>query len=326
VEDDGSVRDESAGADDETSLVGRAILDHLATRGASFLPELVGAIDVEGSETVIAALWELVWRGLVTNDTFGPLRELGRRAAPSRRRPAVRRRATASAGRWSLVAPLVAARPSDTERLHARALRVLERHGIVSREVLAAETESGHLAALRKVLREMEEAGRVRRGHFVAGLTGVQLALPGVVDRLRALRTPPATPQAVLLAASDPAQPWGAVLPWPATRADGRPQRRVGASVVLVDGRPVLFVDRAGDRVLCFESDESEAGRARVESAARVLARGLGRLGRRRLEVVEIDGEPATRSVLAPCFERAGFRRAYRGLEVERASDSLGDA
>ncbi|MEZ4356416.1 MAG: DEAD/DEAH box helicase [Myxococcota bacterium] len=326
VEDDGSVRDESAGADDETSLVGRAILDHLATRGASFLPELVGAIDVEGSETVIAALWELVWQGLVTNDTFGPLRELGRRAAPSRRRPAVRRRATASAGRWSLVAPLVAARPSDTERLHARALRVLERHGIVSREVLAAETESGHLAALRKVLREMEEAGRVRRGHFVAGLTGVQLALPGVVDRLRALRTPPATPQAVLLAASDPAQPWGAVLPWPATRADGRPQRRVGASVVLVDGRPVLFVDRAGDRVLCFESDESEAGRARVESAARVLARGLGRLGRRRLEVVEIDGEPATRSVLAPCFERAGFRRAYRGLEVERASDSLGDA
>ena len=78
--------------------------------------------------------------------------------------------------------------------------------------------------------------------------------------------------------------------------------------------------------MLCFESDESEAGRARVESAARVLARGLGRLGRRRLEVVEIDGEPATRSVLAPCFERAGFRRAYRGLEVERASDSLGDA
>jgi ATP-dependent Lhr-like helicase len=161
-------------------------------------------------------------------------------------------------------------------------------------------------------------------------MKSAQLAVPGAVDRLRASRSSPLRQQAVLLAATDPAQPYGAKLDWPASRrAAARPRRRIGAAVVLVDGTPSLFVDRSGARVLCFDDERTERGLARLAAAARALSRGVARLGLKRLCVEEIDGESTRASDLSELFVRAGFRAGYRGLEVDRLADDaprgLGD-
>ena len=356
------------GPPDELGGVARQLLERLEARGASFFSELAQGIEVESSDEVGKALWDLVWRGLVTNDTFAPLRALGLRPQAARRRGGRARRSrrappSTTAGRWSLVAPMLAAPPSETERLHARTLLYLSRHGIVSRESMAVENQSGGFAAIYPVLREMEETGRIRRGYFVEGMTSAQLAVPGAVDRLRSLRDAPMPerrPRAVLLAATDPAQPYGTQLPWPAPIArsrasqgadaleadvevegeaeaegsdgageigasrkrvgSGRPRRAVGCHVVLVDGRPVLFLDRGGARVRSFEEAADAAAAERLDRALGALVRGLGLLGRSRLSVEEIDGEKARGSALAGAFVRAGFRLGYRGLEIDRAS------
>ena len=302
------------------SPVQQEMLDRLEANGASFYAELVHGIEVASSETLFKALWDLVWRGLVTNDTFAPLRALASRPAPGRRRG---RRAppTATAGRWSLVSKLVLEEKSETEKLHARTLLYLDRHGIVSRESLAIEPQIGGFGAIYPVLREMEETGRIRRGHFVEGGTSAQLAVPGAVDRLRALRESPAASRGVLLAATDPAQPYGTQLPWPTTRG-GKPRRAVGAYVVLVDGFATLFVDRGGERVLVFEGEESEARTARIDQGLRALVRSIPRLGKSRIEIQEIDGEKPRASGLAERFVRAGFRAGYRGFEAEAPRDA----
>jgi len=313
--------DASAQADAEAkegSPIQRAIVEHLEARGASFFGELVQAIGGKASDDLFEALWALVWRGLVTNDTFAPLRALASRPPPHRRRG---RRAPASAtsGRWSLVAPLLAHPPSSTERLHARTLLFLERHGVLSRQAMNLETQLGGFGAIYPVLREMEEAGRIRRGNFVQGMTSAQFAVPGAVDRLRALRGPSERPDAVLLAALDPAQPYGSQLEWPQTRRkQGRPRRAVGAGVVLVDGTPCLFIDGGGQRVLSFEGTGRNSEPGRLDAALRALAAGAGRLGLKRIQVEEIDGEKARSSALAEAFVRAGFRAGYRGFEVDR--------
>ncbi len=303
--------------DEALSRVQRELLDRLEARGASFYAELVHGIEVDSSETLFKALWDLVWRGFVTNDTFAPLRALAHRPAPGRRRG---RRAppTATAGRWSLVSKLVLDSPSPTERMHARTLLYLDRHGIVSREALAIEPQVGGFGAIYPVLREMEETGRIRRGHFVTGSSSAQLAVPGAVDRLRALRETQADARAVLLATTDPAQAYGVQLPWPKTRGVGKPRRAVGAYVVLVDGRATLFVDRGGERVLCFADPSNEEDTGRIERGLRAFARSLSRIGKTRVEVQEVDGEKARSSPIAELFTRAGFRAGYRGFEVER--------
>lgn len=314
----------------ELGRVHREILDRLEARGASFFAELAHGVEVESHDEVFGALWELVWRGFVTNDTFAPLRALAQRPTPGRRRGR-RAKPIATAGRWSLVAPLVASPPSETERLHARTLLYLRRHGIVSREAMGVEAQAGGFGAIYPVLREMEETGRIRRGHFVEGMTSAQLAVPGAVDRLRSLRERPPQPNAVLLSATDPAQPYGIQLPWPPARSpaqgkQGKARRGIGAQVVLVDGRPSLFIDRGGTRVLCFE-DESRASQAqRLDRALQALARGVARIGRKRLSVEEIDGQKARRSALAEAFVRAGFRAGYRGFEIDRLPTSAGDS
>ena len=195
----------------------------------------------------LLALWELVWAGLVTNDTLAALRALtaGRRAAarrraapggagPRSRRGWVRRRPP---GRWSLTPER---EPDSTRRLHAIAEQLLARHGIVTRGAVAAERVTGGFAGVYQVLRVFEDAARCRRGYFVEGLGGAQFAAPGAVDRMRALSEPPEQPRTEVLAAADPANPYGAALPWPdrdAERAGHRPGRKAGAVVVLVDGR-----------------------------------------------------------------------------------------
>ena len=301
--------------------VHRGLLDWLGAHGASFYTELVQGIEAESSQALFAALWDLVWMGQVTNDSFGPLRALAIRPRPGRRRGRPGRGAppTATAGRWSLVAPMLLDPPSETERLHARTLLALTRHGVLSRESMGGEAQAGGFGALYPVLREMEETGRVRRGHFVAGGTSAQIALPGAVDRLRACRARPEPGRATFLASTDPAQPYGIQLAWPATRRGvGKPRRAAGTYVVLVDGRPLLFVDRGGGHVLCFEGAvETEHGGG-LDRALVELIRGWSRIGRARLSVEEIDGESARSSELAERFVRAGFRPGYRGFEVDR--------
>ena len=295
------------------------IIQYLSEQGASFFAEMSQAIHGAGRDSLFEGLWSLVWKGLVTNDTFAPLRAFGERPAPHRRRG---RNAPplATAGRWSLVSSLLRREASATQRLHARTLLFLERHGIVSRESMQHEVQLGGFGAVYPVLRELEERGEIRRGHFVEGMSSAQFAMPGAVDRLRAHRTRDTQPRAVLLAATDPAQPYGFQLDWPPTRGEkGRPRRAVHAAVVLVDGTPSLFVDAGGRRILSFEDPENVSYADRVEAAARSLAAGAGRFVRGSLRVEEIDGQSARESVLSEHFIRAGFRTGYRGLEIDTA-------
>jgi ATP-dependent Lhr-like helicase len=184
---------------------------------------------------------------------------------------------------------------------------------------MGLENQAGGFGAVYPVLREMEETGRIRRGHFVEGMTSAQLAVPGAVDRMRSLRDRPLNPQAVLLAATDPAQPYGIQLPWPESRKQAsKPRRALGCYVILVDGVPSLFIDKGGERVLCFEDESQQSGAIRLERGLRVLVRGVVRMGRNRLSVETIDGERARGSGLVDAFVRAGFRAGYRGLEIDR--------
>ncbi len=296
-----------------------AILAHLEQRGASFFTELLAATRQPSEKTLFEALWDLVWAGLVTNDTFAPLRALGERSSGSGGRRGRAVRASASAGRWSLVAPLFATPVSPTERAHARARLLIERYGVVSRDAMALEAIPGGFSAVYPVYRAMEEAGKIRRGHFVDGFAGAQFAYAGAVDRLRGARRAGDEPEALVLAATDPANPYGALLPWPATTRDAaRPRRAVGASVVLVDGAPQLFADRGGQRIWSFRHPEParEADdRALAVRALRALFDDRRRTG---IRVEEIDGETAPGAALAELFVRAGFRRGYKGLELDR--------
>jgi ATP-dependent Lhr-like helicase len=296
------------------------IREHLGRAGASFWPDLVAAAGTADEAVLLTALWDLVWAGEVTNDTFGPLRVPRRAGArrSTRARPHPGRLARlgppAGAGRWSLVAPLVDPSPTPTEVAHAIALQLLERHGVVTREAVRAEGTPGGFAGVYPVLRALEEAGRARRGWFVAGLGAAQFALPGAVDRLRAHRAPGADDPArvVVLAATDPAQPYGAALSWPEHAGSGRPTRSAGAHVVLIDGECVTYVERGGRGLLTFgvQTDAGDWADALVE------AHKEGRLGR--LQIERIDDEPARTSPHAPRLRAAGFADGYKGLTLHK--------
>ena len=291
------------------------LLGALEQGGAQFWPGLYAAAGGGDEQAVLAALWDLVWAGLVTNDTLAPIRALvgtGRRTRPSPRRPGrgIGRAGPASAtGRWSLTAPLLAPQPPDAERAVAVASQLLLRHGVLTRGALAAEQVTGGWAAAYQTLKAMEESGRVRRGYFVEGLGGAQFALPGAVDRLRAPAGDDAAP--VVLAATDPANPYGASLPWPERpRAAGHTPRRVaGAHVVLRAGLPVVFVEKGGRSVLTFSDDEEILAEAAAAMAGLVAG---GRL--RSLRITRIDGEPLDHQPLVGGLRAAGFSDAPDGM------------
>jgi ATP-dependent helicase Lhr and Lhr-like helicase len=295
-----------------------ALRARLAAAGASFWPDLVAAAGTADESIVLTALWDLVWAGEVTNDTFGPLRTPRRvtKRAP-RARPNLARLSRmgplAGAGRWSLVAPLLDPAPTPTEIAHAQAMQLLERHGVVTREGVRAENVAGGFAAVYPVLRALEESGRARRGWFVAGLGAAQFALPGAVDRVRAFRTPAADePRAIVLAATDPAQPYGAAMSWPDT--PGRPARAAGAHVVLVDGALAVYLERGGKSLLTFGPGAGVDTDARTWAEAIVEAHKEGRIGK--LHIERIDDEPARTSAHAPALRDAGFADGYRGLTL----------
>jgi ATP-dependent helicase Lhr and Lhr-like helicase len=275
--------------------------DELGRRGASFFHDLHRACGGGDPEELTDALWDLVWAGEVTNDSAAPLRLLGARPRrTSGRRPLMRLAPPRAQGRWSLVAGLREPAASPTERLHALCGTLLGRHGVLTREAVLAEGTPGGFAGLYPVLRAMEEAGRVRRGYFVDGLGASQFALPGAVDRLRAVRDEPPGP--VVLAATDPANAYGASLPWPALA--GRAARTAGAYVVLEGGRLRLFLERGGRGLLT-------AGEPGPEALA-ALAVAAERLGR--VEIVTVDGEPVRGSALEPGLRETGFGASPRGL------------
>ena len=303
----------------------------LDTRGALFFSQLRAAAPQATDAEVLAALWDLVWAGVVTNDTFAPLRAMiaGGKVSSSRTSPRVHGRVArprpgrlnrvgppTGAGRWSLVAPLLQPAPTVTEASHSFALQMLERHGVVTREAVLAEGAVGGFAAVYGVLKTMEERGHVRRGYFVDGLGAAQFALPGAVDRLRDSRTtvdvelhPEDAPVPLVLAATDPAQPYGATLAWPLTT--GRPMRSAGAVVVLSNGEPLVWFDPRSHHLVTFPASTTDTswGDALVS---------LVKDGRRRgCEVRKIDGDaPDAEHPAVAVLRRVGFSEGYRGWSL----------
>jgi len=274
---------------------------HLGARGASFFRDLYNACGGGDEDVMLDALWDLVWSGEVTNDTFAPLRLLGPLARRPARKPRLPRliqpRAT---GRWSLVSDLIGSGANATERLHSEAGVLLQRHGVLTREAVVGEGWPGGFASLYPVLRAMEESGRIRRGYFVEGLGGSQFALPGAVDRLRSLRESGAG--VIALAATDPANPYGTVLDWPPS--DGKMSRAAGAYCVLDDGRLVLYLERGGRSMLT----SGEVQLAHLQALI-AMATNAGRV-----ELQKVDGLPVMESPLKTTLREAGFSATHRSL------------
>jgi ATP-dependent helicase Lhr and Lhr-like helicase len=300
----------------------RTLLEHLVRRGASFYLELQTAVQrahpQANASDFRAALWDLVWAGAITNDTFAPLRALARSpargSASGSGRTARRGGQALAGGRWSRVDDLRDPAVSETEQAVARAEMLLERYGIVSREAALAEGLPGGFGAVYGVLKAMEEAGRIRRGFFVEGLSGAQFAWAGAVDRIRGIRLeddPDAGGEPVVhfLATMDPANPFGTLLPWPEPTGDTRPRRVPGAWVIVADGLPVLYLGPGGKQLVTLDQEPH-----RLLAACRALHR-IPRTGRRRLLGIEqVDGVPVQESAHAGVLLEAGFVRDYRGF------------
>ncbi len=278
---------------------------HLEERGASFFGDLYVAAEGGPVEDVLAALWDLVWAGEVTNDTLAPLRAhlTGTRKRRAGRGPVFPSAAPpAGTGRWYLARDLLAVGDPIAPETRATAVadQLLERYGVVTRDAVLSEGVPGGFAGLYPVFATMEDTGQVRRGYFIEGMGGSQFALPGAVDRLRSEKDG----GVLVLAAADPANAYGATVPWP-DHDSGRPARRAGAHVVLEDGRLVAFVERGGRTMLTFTNEPDAAVTALIE---------LARRRRTRLTVETIDGRPAAGGPLAPRLSMAGFTPGYRGL------------
>ena len=317
----------------------QAVLDALAPGGAWFFRQLADQVARSAGATsdaaLSAALWELVWAGRISNDTLTPLRALTRSGTPSHRsrrppprlgRPGGRPLRTGppeTAGRWAVL-PAVDTDP--TRRAHATAERLLDRHGVVTRGAVVSERVAGGFAAVYKVLSAFEEAGRCRRGYFVDGLGAAQFGTAGAVDRLRTFSDTAAgsgdgqKPVAVALAATDPANPYGAALSWPASTGSAgsgtghRPGRKAGAVVVLVDGHLTMYVERGGRTLLTWSEEADALGPA---AAALADAARRGSLGK--LTVEKADGEQLLGSGSTPLREAlqgAGFVATPRGLRM----------
>ncbi|HEY7857249.1 MAG TPA: ATP-dependent helicase [Candidatus Nanopelagicales bacterium] len=332
----------------ELDEVHRALLAVLAGGGGWFFRALADrAAEAAGSwagdsgdNRIAAALWDLVWAGRITGDTLAPLRSLvgsarrrttAPRVAPRARYgrprmspalPHARSAPADTAGRWSLLPEPVA---DPTVRAAAVAEALLDRYGLVTRGAVVAEAVPGGFAGVYRVLSAYEDVGRCRRGYVVEGLGAAQFAVPSAIDRIRtyapAHRPDDRTPQALVLAATDPANPYGAALAWPPrpddARTGHRPGRKAGALVVLVDGDLVLYVERGGRTLLSWSSDDREQQPA-VAAAAEALARAVtsGWLGR--LTVHTADGQSVLGqdSLLGRALESAGFRATPQGLRL----------
>jgi ATP-dependent Lhr-like helicase len=288
--------------------------------GAAFWTDLLADLADTGPLELQEALWDLVWAGEVTNDAFAPLRAprltLAKREREAGRRFARRRRPGAPQvqGRWSLTGALFADAPSHGPRLRALSELLLERYGIVTREAVLAEGVPGGFAGLYPELSNLETLGTARRGYFVEGLGGAQFALPAAIERLRTMRSDePAG--ALVIAATDPANPYGATLPWPKRDDDDsgrRPARMPGAYVVSLDAEPVIYVERGGKGLLALREPSEDWLRPALDALADAVKRGrVPRLGLERF-----DGEPVVGSEVGALLIELGFRQSPRRLTL----------
>ncbi|MEU1788855.1 ATP-dependent helicase [Streptomyces sparsogenes] len=321
----------------EIGPVHQAVLDALAGGYGLFFRQIAEQVRAAGHDVpdprLAEAVWDLAWSGRLTGDTLAPLRALmgsgrtagstahrARRAVPRGRYGGLTARPTASrngpptvAGRWSL---LPEREPEPTHRAHALARTLLDRHGVVTRGAVAAEGVEGGFSAAYRVLSAFEDSGQARRGYVVEGLGAAQFAMDGAVDRLRAAATARETGdparRAVLLAAADPANAYGAALPWPDPPADAthRPGRKAGSLVVLVDGELTLYMERGGKTLLAWHDD------ARLDAAAEALAQAAraGSLGT--VTVERVNGAAALSSPTGRALEAVGFHPTPRGLRL----------
>ncbi|MEV8526422.1 ATP-dependent helicase [Streptomyces sp. NPDC052000] len=329
----------------ELTALHESVLTALAPGYGLFFRQLADQVRAtthpEATDPQLAdAVWDLAWSGRLTNDTLAPLRSLlgsgrtagstahrARRSVPRGRygtltaaaRPASRTGPPTVSGRWSLLPP---GEPDPTHRAHALARALLDRHGVVTRGAVQAEGVEGGFSATYRILAAFEDSGQARRGYVVEGLGAAQFAMDGAVDRLRAAATARdrgadanTAPQAVVLAAADPANAYGAALPWPEppTGAGHKPGRKAGSMVVLVDGELTLYLERGGKSLLAWAAEPDDPA---LTAAATALA-GAARAGRLGTVTVErANGDPALTSPLARALETAGFIPTPRGLRL----------
>jgi ATP-dependent Lhr-like helicase len=332
---------------------GAALLEELSGGQAMFFRSLSDRVGATDDPALAEEIWDLVWAGALTNDTLAPLRtrlsgggthkktasaprarldrsrygrtRLGRPAMPSRTGP------PSMAGRWSRLPDL---ETNATKRTTARAEALLERHGVLTRGAVQAEQVVGGFSAVYPVLRAFEENGRARRGYFVETLGAAQFGTPGSVDRLRSFASPDRVPAGpVVLAATDPANVYGAALPWPerpgvgteegvdlgegtaATKRSGhRAGRKAGALVVLVDGELVLYVERGGKTLLSWTEEETVLKEAATALSSAVASGALGKI-----TVQKADGASVHESgPLTEALQAAGFVATPQGLRLRR--------
>ncbi len=315
----------------------RAIMETLGHGGAYFFRQLT---DQTAESELKTALWELIWAGWVTGDTFAPVRAMlsgpRRSGAPAHRqrqrpprlsrysvaRPHSRAADPMVSGRWSA---LPGAEPDSTVRAHFQAELLLNRHGVLTKGAAAAEGVPGGFATLYKVLSAFEDAGRCQRGYFVESLGGAQFAAASTVDRLRSYLdgVDPRRPEyhAVMLAATDPANPYGAALAWPDRSGDSdahRPGRKAGALVALVDGQLVWFLERGGKTLLSFTSDPDTQRAAAGALAELVSAGRMPSLLVERINGVAVldPGVDEDRASVQEALVGVGFARTPRGLRL----------
>ena len=329
-------QDRTDDAPEPTDLEQR-ILDALAGGGAYFAAQLAPLVQAENEQSVVDALWELAWSGRVTNDTFAPVRQLiggGSQAhRVTRKTPRTRmfrgmpltatagtsarsapQRPPLVGGRWSL---LPASEPDAGLRTAATASLLLDRYGVVTRGAVQSEGVPGGFAQVYRTLAGFEDAGHCRRGYFIERLGAAQFATSATVDRLRefsGLADPPPR-SAITLAATDPANPYGAALGWPALEGvTHRPGRKAGGLVVLVDGALVLYLERGGRSALAFSDDEGPLAAAARSLVQTARSRHLDTLTIEQVSGTFVYGTPVGRAL-----REAGFVEASRGLTLRRA-------
>ena len=339
------VRPSGGGNQEPLSEREQKLLAVLESSGASFFDPLHQALGGGYPGESIDALWSLVWRGLVTNDSLHPLRayiakpETARTQRRFQTGAVFRSRRTTpptAQGRWSLLpvrgAPNAIGAPSATEASHALAMQLLNRYGVLMRESVAAENIAGGFSAVYDVLKALEESGRIRRGYFVAGLGATQFALPAAVDLLRQMRMAPDAekPEFVQLAAADPANPYGSVLPWPelpVAEEDSESAPRVltraaYAEVILWNGKLVAWLRRNNPNILVFlPVEEPERSQAGAGLAQFLWTKGQERMhagSREGVLITTINGQPVAAHPMVRYLMDAGFHPGPLGMHLRR--------
>ncbi len=294
----------------------------LAERGALFFKQLSGFVG-GFPERLLESIWDLVWNGEVSNDSLVPLRRMVRppQELKKQRRRANRLRTSrhhslpGSEGRWWLVNERRSAAPSQTDKRMALAQQLLERHGIMTREAAGSEHLTGGFSSVYPVLKALEESGRIRRGYFVEGLGLTQFAVPGADDQLRQLRNLDELPPVILLATTDPANPFGAALPWP-DDFSGRPERSPGSRVAILDGRPIAFFSRSGRSLHTRFSHDIIERRDEIIGLCQSL-RAFAETNKLRVIYLEqINGDRASDSTFVEEFIEQGFRPAGDAIRM----------